>query len=620
MLLKLYKRLIKPLCSWKEYCYPIALVLSALLYCHKSPVKTNQPEDIPPLTNRKILIQSVIPYYVRLDTLTVKGTALEYDTVICDTRDRRVRGAIGDSGSFSIRVPISINRKNSWLLFAKDRYSRSSDTTVVTFTHTLSDSIRLFDKPPRYTNQGTLTVKGEALGFSTVTCTGGAETTRSAVVQHGFEMAVSLKHNAANRLSIFAVDSLGVISDTLVIETIHDDIPPALVRASVETDSVSYPIYEPLTFEFDCPLLQAGISIEIQPSYTVYPDLVWAGAGSFHASAVRLTIGREYALTVQALDSARNRFTAGYSLKTYRQKLHPGNTIEAAWMSQLSDRLYALTTDPKSLVVVDTHSWQILKTVRLSYPPTSGAENPHNGMVYVTSRSTGYITVVDLDRQKESKFLLPASEYPLGAEPTGIAFSPNGMGIVQTEPWQIRMIDSRDNDKIDKHPDFDRAEASYPMPVAYNRHENFVLAGMGSSTADFYSYDYSRNAFKRLFENTDFGYCHTAVGHAFRPVFAFQVGRDSYILDGEDQLFGPVPVERPYTFTNRPGEDHYLYYCGLSGVELGVYDVEKKAEILSAPLGCGATTLLAARDGDVLVLVDGQNGDMTVVDRKTFRR
>jgi hypothetical protein len=605
----------KRLLSW--------LILLTLLSCRNRPTAPIPAQTIPPLTNREIEIDSIIPRYVRLDTLLITGRAVNYDTLICDTRIDCITGLVSDSGVFSIRVPVQADRMNIWDVFARDRYKRSSDTIRVSFIHTLSDSIQLQQALPRYTNQNPLFIRGGGLGFSTVTCMGEAGRSKTRVLNQGFEISAPLKPNVPNRLFLFAEDSLGVFSDTLEIDIIHDDIPPAPVSASVLTDSVSYPLKKPIKIEFDCPLSNAALSLTGEGYHIDPPVLVWdKGARSFQTSNSRIIAGMEYLLMVSALDSAGNRFDAVWPFKTYYKALRLGRAITTAWMSQSLDRLYLLTTDPNGLIAIDTRTWQVQRQIRLSYPPTCGAENPFNGRIYITSRWTGFITVVDPDLEREEQFLLCDDGSGTDSEPIGIAFSSDGVGIVRTNQWEMRMIDSRAGNFIHKHPDLSRTGSADPVPVAYNGHEKLILAGMGGSYVDFYSYDYRRNEFRRILQDYSFDYCHVAIGHPFKPVIAFQVGHSSYVLDAEETLLGPVSIDRPFAFTNLPGEDHILYYCSYSESEVVVFDVEKNAKVQSAGYAFrfrDPSSLAATLDGSYLVLIYGDNGDLTVVEPKMFR-
>lgn len=143
--------------------------------------------------------------------------------------------------------------------------------------------------------------------------------------------------------------------------------------------------------------------------------------------------------------------------------------------------LWLATIGPDKLRKIDTESFEVLHEVNLDFHPGPLALNPYNGMLYVidnhlladeTPEEAKTIRVVDPDTGREIKRIaIEPDEEDIrynctSISPQKVIFAENGMGAVLVSRNRIRLIDSRDADRVIKHqyleqefePDFGDAE------------------------------------------------------------------------------------------------------------------------------------------------------------------
>ena len=143
--------------------------------------------------------------------------------------------------------------------------------------------------------------------------------------------------------------------------------------------------------------------------------------------------------------------------------------------------LWMATIGPDKLRKIDTKSFEVLKEINLDFHPGPLALNPHNGMLYVidnhlvtdeTPEVAKTIRVVDPNTGRVIKRItIEPDEEDIrhnytSISPYKVVFAENGMGAVLVSRDRIRLIDSRDGDRVIKHqylerdfePDFEDTE------------------------------------------------------------------------------------------------------------------------------------------------------------------
>ena len=143
--------------------------------------------------------------------------------------------------------------------------------------------------------------------------------------------------------------------------------------------------------------------------------------------------------------------------------------------------LWMATIGPDKLRKIDTKSFEVLKEINLDFHPGPLALNPYNGMLYVidnhlvtdeTPEVAKTIRVVDPNTGREIKRIaIEPDEEDIrynytSISPYKVIFAENGMGAVLVSRDRIRLIDSRDGDRVIKHqylerdfePDFEDTE------------------------------------------------------------------------------------------------------------------------------------------------------------------
>ncbi len=110
---------------------------------------------------------------------------------------------------------------------------------------------------------------------------------------------------------------------------------------------------------------------------------------------------------------------------------------------------------------IDSRSLEVLKEIDVPFQPGPLSFNPSNGMLYVIDSYTGdgkSVKVVDPVSGKLVKSIViePDEEdifyNTTTISPWKIKFADNGVGAVLVSRSRLRMIDSRDGDKVSKHP------------------------------------------------------------------------------------------------------------------------------------------------------------------------
>ncbi len=143
--------------------------------------------------------------------------------------------------------------------------------------------------------------------------------------------------------------------------------------------------------------------------------------------------------------------------------------------------LWLATIGPDKLRKIDTRSFEVLKEIDLDFHPGPLALNPHNGMLYVidnhlvtdeTPEVAKTIRVVNPNTGRVMKRItIEPDEEDIrynytSISPYKVVFAENGMGAVLVSRDRIRLIDSRDGDRVIKHqyldqdfePDFEDSE------------------------------------------------------------------------------------------------------------------------------------------------------------------
>lgn len=143
--------------------------------------------------------------------------------------------------------------------------------------------------------------------------------------------------------------------------------------------------------------------------------------------------------------------------------------------------LWMATIGPDKLRKIDAKSFEVLKEINLDFHPGPLALNPYNGMLYVidnhlvtdeTPEVAKTIRVVDPETGKVIKRItIEPDEEDIrynytSISPYKVVFAENGMGAALVSRDRIRLIDSRDGDRVIKHayldqefePDFEDSE------------------------------------------------------------------------------------------------------------------------------------------------------------------
>ncbi|MGE0791230.1 MAG: Ig-like domain-containing protein [Sandaracinaceae bacterium] len=141
-------------------------------------------------------------------------------------------GVVGADGRFAIDVALATsatdmveNELSAVAIDPAGNRSAAADVTIV-FDPNLPVEAPMFDDPPAFTNQGTLTLTGSAEPGVGISVAGGA--TDGSAVAGGdgtFSVDVGLRPNAANTLLAFAVSGVEV-SPAVTLRIEHDDMAP----------------------------------------------------------------------------------------------------------------------------------------------------------------------------------------------------------------------------------------------------------------------------------------------------------------------------------------------------------------------------------------------------------
>lgn len=139
------------------------------------------------------------------------------------------------------------------------------------------------------------------------------------------------------------------------------------------------------------------------------------------------------------------------------------------WLSADETHIWAATEYPNRIYKLDTGNWKVQKQFDLSFTPVDVAYNYFNNRLYVVDREHERLHVLSPDDGRIIKSIRVFSDshdhpsYPI-INPDRILFADNGYGILtlyggkNNQAHRFRIIDSRKNDEIQHHPDFEELD------------------------------------------------------------------------------------------------------------------------------------------------------------------
>ena len=596
--------------------------LIILCFCskreHSNPLDPGYNEKVPPLQTKSVTLSPKIPVYVRLNPLPIGGKAEGYTKIFCIGGLQMVSGNIDTSGLFNIIIPIFENKSNILFIFAKDKYSRTSDTTQVKFIHTTSRKIHLSSKFPSYSNMDYLSINGSALGFSKIYCEGGQETTLDTVQKNTFSLNIPLIQNNQNNLLIYGTDSLDVISDSLQSLVIHDNIPPELVYTNIENNGISYNINNvPFVFKFANPIYSFKISIQ----NSKFSDYVFKDQGkSVEVNySAQLDVGRKYAIQLSVQDSAHNVFDYETTILTYFKKIDLNITgmrnpffsyddkklfIPVVFSSNLSTYLYYIR-------VLDLSDWTF-KDIPLPNSFLNAAQNPYNHLIYVTT-TIGLILIINPDQGQIINTINLVNDYPNSDRSTGsIGFAASGIGIVNSDSWEYKLIDLNNNLTL-----INEFRDDGLIPAAYNDYKILILY----NADNIYLFNQPDNSFVESLEYSDAFPIYDLKGNRHRECLLINSMRSTYLID-ENSDITKLEISYVTDFTYFPGEDNCAYFINIAEnhYNIGIADFNNNQISVKGRCEIDPRYFVVTPDGKYLILFSyDKTYTMHVIEPKTFR-
>ena len=151
-----------------------------------------------------------------------------------------------------------------------------------------------------------------------------------------------------------------------------------------------------------------------------------------------------------------------------RMDVVEGNIIRY-WLSADETYIWAATSLPDRIYKLETKNWKVEKQFNLSFTPVDVAYNYYNNRLYVVDREHERLRVLSPDDGRIIKSIRVSRDshdhpsYPI-INPNRILFADNGYGILtlfggdNNQAYRFRVIDSRKNDEIQHHPDFEELD------------------------------------------------------------------------------------------------------------------------------------------------------------------
>ena len=600
----------------------LLICLSILIFmqsCEKT-VTNLQPSS---KEDEKIVVDTNVPRYIKTDSLLIKGKATDYDSIFCDCNMGVFKDVVLDLGFFQVKLPLMKNVKNILLIYAKDQFAHFSDTTRIETTHSTRSFIRIFPDIPRYSNNELLSIWGYATNFEEVYCETGGDRIISNVKDDRFLMDISLKQNEKNNLMFYALDSLGFSSDTLRSIVIHDNIPPRITESNLPDNGISFNIHSNLVINFDNPIIPNICRLSVGNSYgQVLNPSIEDNSKTLEMEYGYFSVAGNWELSISVYDSAYNVLDSTLTISAFYKKIKYENNLSSAVYSEINNQLYVFFVGNPMLYIYACDSWNLVKQIQLSYPVSAAAINPYNNYLYMTSARSGKITVLDVDNEKEVEFLIPKSlnEPTTDSQLGRIAFAKNGVGLVKTHGSAIQLIDSRNNNEMFFHPDYNVVPGYAPLPYAYNRNENIVVIGMQTTYGSLFSYDYADNEFSQILSDFEFSYGNYFVGDYNSATMVVHDPDGGYMVKPDMSLLGPINFSAPYSFTYYGNESMRLYYVDGIHDQFGIVDFQTQEIIQRERLAQGDySSFFVTATGDYLILIDNNHEEIFVVEPKTFR-
>ncbi len=427
-----------------------------------------------------------------------------------------------------------------------------------------------------------------------------------------FRVEVFPVQNQVNYITLFALDKFERSSDTLSFSIIHDNIPPKIVGSSVIEDSLSYPLTNPISIDYDSEIKEYSIYLggEIVAEIEFSPKLI-GNSKTLLQEEVYLHLGTDYILTSVVTDSADNESIEQIPFKTYKKRLQLGfENLKDYDFSIDKSKLLLLTGS--ELTVYDAATLDVMRTINLPGGAIKMGVNPVNGFVYITSRD---IKVFDLETGNLVDTIEP--DIPEGRTPRfwEIDFDDQGKGYFSPIQNELHIIDTRDGNSIIKFQDLN----STPVPLSYLDYQSVFIANMEWSEGETYHRFYSNSISTEINED-GFDRILYQKGHEELDIITTVVGQNYYLIKNKQEVYGPLSTVSTgplFDYIYKEGYEDYLFYVTDLNDEFGIYNLnsgEIKKKFISSD-GLTREGVITSSEYDLIYILSTE--DILLVDYRT---